>query len=147
VDEVLFNHSGYQAHLDQGQLAGARCTACGKLHLPPRGICPHCFRTDIHWQVLSGEGELEAFSVIHVGLPAAFAPLGGMAAEGHDMKPPYCAGIVRLAEGPAISAQIIGLDANQPEAIEVGMRLKAVFIKPGNGLDKQTFLAFAPLVT
>jgi uncharacterized protein len=137
MEEVLFNQGGYQAHLDQGQLAGARCTDCGRLHLPPRGMCPHCFRTDLKWQVLSGEGELQAFSVIHVPLPH-------MAAEGHNMEHPYCVGVVRLAEGPAISAQMVGLDVNQPESIQVGMRLKAVFIQRGTGVEKKTFLAFAP---
>jgi uncharacterized OB-fold protein len=102
----------------------ARCTACGSLYLPPRALCPHCYGTDMEWVELSGEGRLEGYTLVSVGLPA-------MVAAGYDRQCPYCSGIVRLAEGPAVAAQIVGEEVALPEKIEVGMPLRAVFLERG----------------
>jgi uncharacterized OB-fold protein len=56
--------------------------------------------------------------------------------------PPYCSGIVRLNDGPAISAQIVGVDVTKPEEIRIETPLKAVFVEQGEGEEKRTYLAF-----
>ena len=57
---------------------------------------------------MSGEGKLLAFTTVHIA-PTA------MIEAGYDRKNPYCTGIVQLDEGPAISAQILGVDPTKPE--------------------------------
>jgi uncharacterized protein len=134
--EYPFNHIGFQAHLDEKRLVGARCTACGTLFVPPHTLCTHCYSTDMEWQTLSGAGRLAAFTVIHIALPF-------MAAEGYHPQNPYCSGVVQLAEGPAISAQIIDVDVSHPESIQIGNPLQAVFIQ--RGAEGQLYLAFSPI--
>ena len=62
---------------------------------------------------MNGTGKLAAFTSISIGPPA-------MQAEGYDRDNPYCTGVVRLDEGPRIVARIEGVDARNPDAIEIG---------------------------
>jgi len=87
---------------------------------------------------MSGRGQLQAYTTINIGLTA-------MIDAGYDRKNPYCTGIVKLEEGPLISAQIIGFDTGHPELIEIGSELKVAFIERGEGEEAKTFLAFEPL--
>jgi uncharacterized OB-fold protein len=89
----------------------------------------------MEWVEMSGEGELLAFTTVHIA-PTA------MIEAGYDRKNPYCTGIVQLAEGPAISAQILGLDPNNPQEIQIGTPLRVAFVERGEGEQARTFLAF-----
>ena len=84
---------------------------------------------------MPAEGKLVAFTTIHIA-PTA------MIEAGYDRKNPYCAGIVELANGARISAQILGVHASQPESIAIGTPVRAVFVKRGEGESAKTFLAF-----
>ena len=131
------NGTSFYAYLEDNRLMGSRCDSCRALHVPPRALCPACYGTEMSWEELSGTGKLIAFTTVHIG-PTA------MIAAGYDRHNPYCTGIVRLREGPAISGQIIGVDPSDPESIAVGTALQATFVK--RGYDTGTFLAFEPLV-
>ena len=133
-----FNHTGFATYLRQHRLMAARCMRCGLINLPPRELCPRCYAAQMEWLELSGAGELVGFTSIAVGLPE-------MAAEGYDREHPYCTGVVRLAEGPAISARLIHVDCAHPERIQIGMPLQAAFIKRGEGDQAQVILAFEQL--
>ena len=139
TEDRLFNHTGYNAYLSEHQLMAARCAECGTLYLPPRTLCIMCYSTRMGWVPLSGEGRLTGFTTVFIGLPA-------MAAEGYGREKPYCSGIVRLAEGPAICAQILGVDASDPTGARIGMPLRAVFIERASSPagQPQVFLAFKP---
>jgi uncharacterized OB-fold protein len=91
----------------------------------------------MEWTEMSGQGHLRAFTSIFIA-PTA------MIEAGYGRDNPYCTGIVQLEEGPAISAQIVGVDTANPESITVGMPLKAVFVARGEGEEERTFLAFEP---
>jgi uncharacterized protein len=125
-----FNHVGLSEYLAEHRLMAARCTKCGELCLPPRPICPKCYEARMEWVELSGEGRLEGFTVVYVGLPE-------MIEAGYDRQRPYCSGVVRLAEGPAVSGQVVGEDDGWG-SIEVGMPVRAVFIERG----EKTVLGF-----
>jgi uncharacterized protein len=135
LEQRPFNHSGFSAYLSEQKLMASRCSDCGQLYLPPRSLCGRCGSSQMKWEALSGAGELMGFTAIHVGLPS-------MAAEGFDRDTPYCSGVVRLVEGPAVSGQIVGVDGTQPETIQVGMPLRAVFVERGSGEERQVYLAF-----
>jgi uncharacterized protein len=126
MPDVPFNHSGYLQHLAEGRLAAVRCQACQALLFPPRSLCPNCYASQMEWLPLSGRGTLLAYTLIYIGLPA-------MAAAGYDRQNPYISGVVRLAEGPAISALIISPETEPA----VGMPMRAVFGLPAG-------LAFTP---
>ncbi|MEJ2262127.1 MAG: Zn-ribbon domain-containing OB-fold protein [Anaerolineales bacterium] len=135
--EQEFNHTSFQAHLEEHKLMGARCQSCGALYLPPRPMCTACYSHDMSWEELSGTGELVAFTTVHIALSA-------MIAAGYGRDNPYCSGVVRLKEGPAISAQILGVDSIDPESIKIGTKLTVEYLERGEGEGKQTSLAFQP---
>lgn len=84
---------------------------------------------------MSGRAKLAAYTCI------AVAPTI-MVEEGYGRTNPYCAGIVELAEGPKISARILGVDAEAPETIKVGTPMQAEFLERGEGEAKKYYLAF-----
>jgi uncharacterized OB-fold protein len=135
-DREFTGWSFYQ-FLGEKKLMGSRCGSCGVLHVPPRAICPACFGEKMSWVEMSGEGKLVAFTTVHIA-PTA------MIEAGYGRDNPYCTGIVELAEGPAISAQILGVDPAMPEEIEIGTPLRVTFVQRGEGDQARTFLAFEP---
>ncbi len=85
---------------------------------------------------MSGRGRLAAFTVVHIA-PTA------MIEAGYGRDNPYCVGIVQLDSGPAISAQILGVDATRPDAIQIGTPVQVAFVERGDGDGKRTLLAFS----
>ena len=116
---------------------GSTCTRCGAVYLPPRPLCEKCRNTEMRWTRMSGAGRLTAFTSISIGPPA-------MQAEGYDRDNPYCTGVVKLDEGPGIVARIEGVDARNPESIEIGTPVTAMYLHRGCGDDRTTQLAFRP---
>jgi len=144
MSDKLFTAKDFYAFLGEHKLMGSRCKACGAVYAPPRPTCPACLDDGagtaeagaaLEWIELSGKGELAAYTVIHIA-PTA------MLEAGYDRKHPYCSGVVALAEGPRVSAQILGVDVSAPETIEIGMPLKVAFIERGEGEVRKTYLAF-----
>ncbi len=133
MSEATFTNHAFRQHLAERRLMAARCTACGALYVPPRPLCKDCFGDDMEWVALSGAGTLAAFTVVHIASAA-------MIEAGYGRDNPHVSGIVQLAEGPFISAQIVGLDAQHPEAIAIGTPLTVTFLERGEG---EVVLAFA----
>lgn len=114
---------------------GARCTQCGAIYIPPLAICAACHSTAMEWVELSGKGSLAGYTVIGSGL-------NFMNKAGYGRDNPYVAGIVELAEGPKISARILGVDAKKPESIKIGIPLSVEFLEQGEAEARKTYLAF-----
>jgi hypothetical protein len=133
-----FTAASYNLFLSEDRLMASRCTACGTRSLPPRAICPTCHGTVLEWVETSGNGRLAGFTVIYIG--PSF-----MIAEGYGREKPYVSGIVTLEEGVMISARITGVDAAQPETIQVGMPLRVEFLHAGEAENAKTHLAFKPV--
>jgi uncharacterized OB-fold protein len=91
----------------------------------------------MQWIELKGKGRLAAFTCINI--PPPF-----MIAQGYNRKNPYYTGVVELEEGGRVDARIEGLDTGNPEAVKVGMPLKAKFLHRGEGTNMETYLAFEP---
>jgi uncharacterized OB-fold protein len=87
------------------------CEACGNTIFPPRDVCPHCAEQKQRWTNLSGRGEVYSYTTMYS------APLG------FEEYTPYTMALVRLAEGPMITAQLTDVDA---EAVFVGMPVEMV---------------------
>lgn len=136
--EETFTQVDFASRLADHTLMATRCRGCGALYLPPRPLCPDCYGTDMAWEALSGQGKLAAFTEVYIA-PTA------MIEAGYGRDNPYVAGIVELAEGPSISAQILGVDARRPDQIAIGAPLRAAFVERGNGDTQRTFLAFEPV--
>ncbi len=94
------------------KLMGTKCTRCGTLACPPRGICQQCLGTGIEWVQLKGEGVLLTYTVIHFP-PTQFLSLA-----------PYAVGIVKLEEGPNLPAMIKNVHF---EHLKIGLSLQIDF--------------------
>jgi len=137
VAERDFTYTAFEEHLVESHLMGVRCRSCGALSAVPRPLCPSCRGADLEWIELSGCGALVGFTVVYV-------PPTPLAAAGYGRNNPYAAAVVRLDEGPWITAQLRGVDVGHPETIRVGMQLRAEFVQQGEGNCARTRLAFRP---
>ncbi|HMT21937.1 MAG TPA: OB-fold domain-containing protein, partial [Promineifilum sp.] len=98
-------------------------------------IDPHTHSDEMEWVELSGRGTLAAFTSVYIGTSA-------MIDAGYDRARPYVAAIVELAEGPRISAQLLGVDGKQPDIAWIGRPMQASFIERGEGEKRRAELAF-----
>jgi len=93
------------------RLEGNRCDDCGTLFFPPRELCPECRSERLTPQRLSGRGEVYSYTTVYKG-PAGFADFL-----------PYTVALVRLEEGPLVTAQLTDVD---PEEVTIGMPVEMV---------------------
>lgn len=121
-----FNIETYLKNIQQKKLIGSFCNGCGKVHLPPRGICRSCRSSDMGWKKLKGHGQILGWTSITIGLPnmREFR-------ESFGGEYPYTTGVVYLDEGTGISAPI------ETKNTKVGSLVKAHFIDHQLG-DKST---------
>jgi uncharacterized OB-fold protein len=92
-------------------LVGKVCLNCRARIFPPRDICPNCggeVKTDF---AFSGKGEVFSYTTIYE------------APTGYDETAPYTVALVKLEEGPLVTAQLTDL-GSQP--VEIGMPVEMV---------------------
>jgi uncharacterized protein len=92
-------------------LEGEVCPQCGSKLFPPRDVCPHCAedaRTPFHF---SGRGEIFSHTTVY-NPPAGFEEFV-----------PYTVALVKLEEGPLVTAQITDVE---PEAVQIGQKVEMV---------------------
>ena len=135
MSKETFSSAGFYEYVGENKLMGTKCKSCGELALPPRQVCTKCGSDDMEWSEMAGKGKLEAFTVTLYG-PTR------MVQAGFGPKNPYCVGVVRLDEGPAISAQILGLDLSKPEEIKIGTPMQLTFIERTEGEQQNTYIGF-----
>lgn len=119
--------NSYFDEIKKKKILGTQCKDCGRIHLPPRVICDLCKSNNLEIIELAGEGTLQAYSVVYV-------PTSKMIAAGFGRENPNCVGIVKMSEGPMVSAEIYGFDLSEPEKIKIGTSVKAKFIERGESV-------------
>lgn len=85
------------------RLVGARCTACGERMLPAREICPHCRTPGPEPYTFSGKGRVYSHTTVYE------------APTGYEGSVPFTLALVRLDEGPLVTAQLTDIDPGQTE--------------------------------
>ncbi|MGD2027915.1 MAG: Zn-ribbon domain-containing OB-fold protein [Anaerolineales bacterium] len=135
MEQTTITAAAFREQLAAGHLMGTECTNCGEQYLPPRPMCTACYGDEMNWVEMGPEGELAAFTTVYIA-PTA------MIEAGYGRDNPYCSGIVKLDNGLSVSAQILGVDAADAESIKIGSRVVVEFIARGEGMEKETFLAF-----
>ncbi|HKJ27834.1 MAG TPA: Zn-ribbon domain-containing OB-fold protein [Anaerolineales bacterium] len=138
MSEANFTKGAFSQNLAEHKIIGSECAKCGTQFLPPRPMCPECFSGEMKPVEMGTRGTLAAFTVVHIASTA-------MIEAGYGRENPHCSGIVELENGLRVSAQILGVDTSQPELIEVGTPLEAVFVTRGEGEGVETFLMFQPI--
>ena len=94
----------------EGRLRLPFCEACDRTHLPPGPVCPFCLSDAITWREASGHGRITTFTVVHKAWFPSFAA---------DL--PYNVVQVELAEGPRLTANLVGA------APVIGMAVEVMF--------------------
>ena len=92
-------------------LVGTECLVCGAKLFPPRTICPDCSSKEVQPFTFSGQGEIYSYSTLFQ------APLG------YEGFIPYTVALVKLEEGPLVSAQLTDMDNDEAE---IGMKVEMV---------------------
>ncbi len=92
-------------------LVGEVCPHCDAKIFPPRDVCPYCGGEAKNEYAFSGKGEVYSFTVMH-DAPAGF-----------EDTLPYTVALVKLAEGPMVTAQLTDL-GDQP--VQIGMPVEMV---------------------
>ena len=94
------------------QLVGEVCPKCGVKMFPPRDVCLECAddtrQPDFQF---SGRGEVYSFTTVH------------NAPEGYQESAPYTVALVKLEEGPLITAQLTDVVNSE---VEIGMPVEMV---------------------
>jgi hypothetical protein len=104
------------------RLEGTICKNCSTVYFPARKLCPDCRRKGrIEKTELSGNGQIYSYTIVHTA-PAGF-----------ELQQPYALAIVKLDEGPMITAQIV--DCNFDD-ISIGKQVSMVFRKIHEGSEK-----------
>lgn len=96
-------------------LEGVTCTNCGTNTFPARTMCPKCRHLSLGKLKpfpFSGRGTVESFTVVHTP------------PQGYELQAPYAMAVIRLAEGPRLTAQVVDMD---PEQVKVGLAVEKVF--------------------
>ncbi len=93
------------------RLVGEICEACGARIFPPRDVCPECETVEQRDVAFSGKGEVYSYSTVY------HPP------RGFEEFAPYTVALVRLEEGPMVTAQLTDVDADQ---VEIGMPVEMV---------------------
>lgn len=92
-------------------LIGEVCPHCEIKVFPPRDICPNCAEESKTEFKFSGKGEVYSYTIVHE------------APEGFEGSVPYTVALVKLIEGPMITAQLTDIDINK---VEIGMPVEMV---------------------
>lgn len=95
------------------RLVGEVCHHCEHKIFPPRDICPNCGEETKKPFNFSGKGEVYSSTVIYEA-PAGF-----------EQFVPYQVALVKLDEGPMVTAQITDLD-DPTKPVPIGTRVEHV---------------------
>jgi uncharacterized OB-fold protein len=137
-DEKDFTIQNYLEFIQNKKLMGTRCKNCGELYIPVRKLCTKCSNATMEWVEMSGKGELAAFTSITVGTPYFIE-------KGYDRKKPYCFSVIKLDEGPMVSAQLVGVDEAKPDTIKIGTPVKVKFLETEVKGEQKVDLGFEPI--
>jgi uncharacterized OB-fold protein len=98
-------------------ILGNECSCCNQIFFPPKESCPDCRRKSMGKMKelkLSGKGEVVTYTIIHVGQ------------EDFEEQVPYAIAIIKLDEGPRITAQIVDCELDE---VKIGMKVESTFRK------------------
>jgi hypothetical protein len=108
-------------------LVGEVCPHCQAKLFPPRDVCPECGGEAKTEYQFSGKGEVYSFTVMH-DAPAGF-----------EENSPYTVALVKLAEGPMVTAQLTDLGE---APVQIGMPVEMVTRKIRNDGDEKGMLVY-----
>lgn len=101
-----------------GRLVVQRCSSCGALRFPARGLCAVCLSRESEWSEVSGRGEVYSFFWMHQVYHPALAG-----------EVPYAVVVVKLEEGPNMMTNILDCPKDQ---LRIGLPVEVTFEQRGD---------------
>jgi len=92
-------------------LVGEVCRDCDEKIFPPRDLCPDCGEEAKSTYQFSGRGEIYSHTTVY------------QAPKGFEQDAPYPMAMIRLEEGPLVTAQLTDLGEQKPD---IGMPVEMV---------------------
>ncbi len=108
-------------------LVGEVCPHCEAKIFPPRDVCPECGQEAKKLYSFSGRGEVYSFTTVY-DAPAGFEEYA-----------PYTVALVKLEEGPMVTAQLTDLEDNQ---VEIGTPVEMVTRRLRSDGDERGLLVY-----
>lgn len=108
-------------------LVGEVCPNCESKIFPPRDICPECGQEAKELYSFSGRGEVYSFTTVY-DAPA-----------GYEENVPYTVALIKLNEGPMVTAQLTDLDGRN---VQIGTPVEMVTRKLRNDGDERGMLVY-----
>jgi uncharacterized protein len=108
-------------------LVGEICPHCEAKIFPPRDVCPECSGEAKTPYVFSGKGEVYSFTRM------ANAP------SGFEEQAPYTVALIKLVEGPVVTAQLTDLGDDE---VKIGMPVEMVTRKLRSDGDERGMLVY-----
>ncbi len=101
----------WQSRDSRYNLVGETCDRCGAKIFPPRDVCPECNWPAQTSFIFSGRGKVYSYSVVY------------RPPRGFEEFTPYIVALVRLEEGPLVTAQLTDVDTDE---VHIGMPVEMV---------------------
>jgi uncharacterized OB-fold protein len=108
-------------------LMGEVCPHCDAKIFPPRDVCPECKGEAKTPFAFSGKGEIYSYTTIYE------------APSGYEANAPYTVALVKLNEGPMITAQLTDVDQ---QAVQIGMPVEMVTRKLRDDGDERGMIVY-----
>ena len=108
-------------------LVGEVCPHCGAKIFPARDVCPQCGGEAKKPFKFSGKGKVYSFTNMH-SVPAGF-----------ERNAPYTVALVKLEEGPVVTAQLTDLNARK---VKIGMPVEMVTRRIREDGDERGMLVY-----
>jgi hypothetical protein len=108
-------------------LVGEVCHHCDNKMFPPRDVCNNCGQEARQPYAFSGKGEVYSFTTVYE------------APTGYAAQAPYTIALVKLDEGPMVTAQLTDLGDEQ---VKIGMPVEAVTRKMRDDGDERGIIVY-----
>lgn len=108
-------------------LIGEVCPHCDSRIFPPRDVCPECGLDAKTAYSFSGRGEVYSYTTVFD------------APSGYEDQAPYTVALVKLDEGPIVTAQLTDVPGHQ---VEIGMPVEMVTRRLRSDGDERGLLVY-----
>ena len=108
-------------------LVGEVCPHCEAKLFPPRDVCPECGQEAKTLYSFSGRGEVYSYTTVYE--PPA----------GYEESAPYTVALVKLEEGPLVTAQLTDLEEGR---LEIGTPVEMVTRRLRSDGDERGLLVY-----
>ena len=108
--EYILTSKKFAEALKEGKFLGLKCNQCGAYTVPPQKVCSQCRSENMEIVELSRNGEVQTFTVIYIP------------AEGFNA--PYIVALIRLEEGPWVTASVINMNTEDATMELIGRKGK-----------------------